>query len=53
MTVYKIAVVGNYDDKSILLLDENPKKVMIQLGVFGMKIICLKKWFHFYFKKEI
>jgi lycopene beta-cyclase len=35
MTVYKMAKSGKFKKKTILLLDENQKKLMIVLGVSG------------------
>jgi hypothetical protein len=35
MTVYKMIQSGAFQNKSILLIDQDPKKPMIVLGVFG------------------
>jgi hypothetical protein len=35
MTVYKMITSGNLPDKSILLIDSDSKKKMIEPGVFG------------------
>jgi lycopene beta-cyclase len=35
VTVYKMAKSGKFKEKTILLLDENQKKLMIVLGVSG------------------
>ena len=43
MTVYEMLLSGKFNDKSILLIDENTKKQMIELGAFGMKTIYLMK----------
>jgi len=37
MTVYKLSLSEKFKDKTILLLDQDTKKLMTELGVFGNK----------------